>query len=89
MVNGCCTDFAGVPAWSKPCAMWWPAIGQSLPMMSGCMFLIERSFFESIGLFDERYPLYYEDTDLSVAIVSVRSSEMSGMVCFVATRSRA
>ncbi len=39
-----------------------------LPMMSGCMFLIERGFFESIGRFDERYPLYYEDTDLSVTI---------------------
>lgn len=40
----------------------------ALPMMSGCMFLVERDFFESIGLFDERYPLYYEDADLSVKI---------------------
>lgn len=39
-----------------------------LPMMSGCMFLIDRAFFESIGRFDERYPLYYEDTDLSMTI---------------------
>lgn len=40
----------------------------ALPMMSGCMFLIERAYFESIGKFDERYPLYYEDTDLSMTI---------------------
>ena len=39
-----------------------------LPMMSGCLFLVEREFFESIGKFDERYPLYYEDADLSVKI---------------------
>ena len=40
----------------------------ALPMMSGCMFLVERAFFESISRFDERYPLYYEDTDLSLTI---------------------
>jgi N-acetylglucosaminyl-diphospho-decaprenol L-rhamnosyltransferase len=48
--------------------VWTAEQPLALPMMSGCMFLIERSFFESIGRFDERYPLYYEDTDLSVAI---------------------
>ncbi len=36
-----------------------------LEMMSGCLFLMERDYFESIGLLDERYPLYYEDADLS------------------------
>ena len=40
----------------------------NLPMMSGCLFLIERDYFESLGCWDERYPLYYEDADLSVAI---------------------
>ncbi len=40
----------------------------ALPMMSGCLFLVERGYFESIGCFDERYPLYYEDADLSVTI---------------------
>jgi N-acetylglucosaminyl-diphospho-decaprenol L-rhamnosyltransferase len=40
----------------------------ALPMMSGCLFLIEREFFDRLGRFDERYPLYYEDSDLSVAI---------------------
>jgi GT2 family glycosyltransferase len=39
-----------------------------LPMMSGCLFLVERAFFERIGRFDERFPLYYEDTDLSLRI---------------------
>lgn len=40
----------------------------ALPMMSGCLFLIDRDYFESIGTWDERYPLYYEDADLSVTI---------------------
>ena len=52
----------------------WQGVWQAqqpiaLPMMSGCMFLVDRSYFESIGKFDERYPLYYEDADLSVAII--------------------
>ncbi len=37
----------------------------ALPMMSGCLFLVDRDYFASIGLMDERYPLYYEDADLS------------------------
>lgn len=48
--------------------VWTAERPLALPMMSGCMFLVERGFFESIGRFDERYPLYYEDTDLSVKI---------------------
>lgn len=48
--------------------VWEANEPKALPMMSGCLFLVERSFFESIGLFDERYPLYYEDADLSVKI---------------------
>ncbi|MFT4511765.1 MAG: GT2 family glycosyltransferase [Planctomycetota bacterium] len=52
----------------------WQRVWQSdqpvaLPMMSGCMFLVDRDYFESIGKFDERYPLYYEDADLSVKII--------------------
>jgi GT2 family glycosyltransferase len=49
-------------------AVWTAEQPLALPMMSGCLMLIERGFFESIGLFDERYPLYYEDTDLSLTI---------------------
>lgn len=37
----------------------------ALRMMSGCLFLVDRDYFASIGLMDERYPLYYEDADLS------------------------
>ena len=48
--------------------VWQAEQPVALPMMSGCLFLIERGFFESIGRFDERYPLYYEDADLSVKI---------------------
>jgi GT2 family glycosyltransferase len=48
--------------------VWSATAPIELPMMSGCMFLIERAFFERIGRFDERYPLYYEDTDLSLTI---------------------
>ncbi|MGE3175596.1 MAG: glycosyltransferase family 2 protein [Planctomycetota bacterium] len=40
-----------------------------LRMMSGCLFLVERDYFEALGLMDERFPLYYEDADLSVRIV--------------------
>lgn len=32
---------------------------------SGCCAMIKRGVFEKIGLFDERYFLYYEDNDLS------------------------
>ncbi|HEX5052806.1 MAG TPA: glycosyltransferase family 2 protein [Planctomycetota bacterium] len=48
--------------------VWAAEVPLALPMMSGCLFLIEREFFVSIGKFDERYPLYYEDSDLSVKI---------------------
>jgi len=52
-------------AWVR---VWLAEQPLALEMMSGCMFLVERGFFESIGRFDERYPLYYEDTDLSRTI---------------------
>lgn len=48
--------------------VWQAAEPLALPMMSGCLFLVDRAFFEQVGKFDERYPLYYEDADLSVAI---------------------
>jgi N-acetylglucosaminyl-diphospho-decaprenol L-rhamnosyltransferase len=48
--------------------VWAAERTRTLPMMSGCLFLIERNFFERLGRFDERYPLYFEDADLSVAI---------------------
>lgn len=33
--------------------------------LSGCAMLIKKEVFQKIGLFDERYFLYYEDADLS------------------------
>ncbi len=39
-----------------------------LPMLSGCCFLLRRTLIDEIGFFDERFPLYYEDTDLSMRI---------------------
>lgn len=50
-------------------SVWQAKQPVALPMMSGCLFLVARDYFESIGKFDERYPLYYEDADLSVAII--------------------
>ncbi|MBL8723247.1 MAG: glycosyltransferase family 2 protein [Planctomycetes bacterium] len=49
--------------------IWQAERPLALPMMSGCLFLVDREFFERIGRFDERYPLYYEDSDLSRTIV--------------------
>lgn len=47
----------------------WSAEGSAdLVQLSGCCFLMERDFIERIGFFDPRFPLYYEDTDLSVRI---------------------
>ena len=34
-------------------------------MFGGCCFLVRRELVERIGFFDERYPLYFEDTDLA------------------------
>ncbi len=48
--------------------VWNATAPMALPMMSGCLFLVERGYFETIGRFDERFPLYYEDADLSVRI---------------------
>lgn len=49
-------------------AVWEAEEPMALPMMSGCLFLMDRRFFVQIGLMDERFPLYYEDADLSVRI---------------------
>jgi GT2 family glycosyltransferase len=48
--------------------VWTATEDVTLPMLSGCCFLMLRSTVEGVGLFDERFPLYYEDTDLSVRI---------------------
>lgn len=38
----------------------------SLDFLSGCCLVVKREVFEKIGLFDERYFLYYEDVDFSL-----------------------
>ncbi|MCA8943497.1 MAG: glycosyltransferase family 2 protein [Planctomycetes bacterium] len=44
----------------------WDARGDvDMPMLSGCFFLMRKTFIDEIDFFDERFPLYYEDTDLS------------------------
>ena len=35
---------------------------------TGCCFMIRRSVLEKVGLFDQRYFLYYEDSDLSMRV---------------------
>lgn len=48
--------------------VWQATSDVSLPMLSGCCFLMRRSLIDQIGIFDEQFPLYYEDTDLSLRI---------------------
>jgi GT2 family glycosyltransferase len=48
--------------------VWCASEPVDLVQLSGCCFLMARRFVEQIGLFDPRFPLYYEDTDLSVRI---------------------
>ncbi|MEK7527674.1 MAG: glycosyltransferase family 2 protein [Patescibacteria group bacterium] len=39
--------------------------------ISGCCFLVNRRFFQEVGLFDEKYYLYLEDADLSRRAVNL------------------
>ncbi|MBK8974700.1 MAG: glycosyltransferase family 2 protein [Planctomycetes bacterium] len=63
--------------------IWTADRDVELSMLSGACFLMNRSLIDEIGFFDERFPLYYEDTDLSVRIrragrriVQVHGSEL-------------
>jgi GT2 family glycosyltransferase len=44
---------------------WTTESSLDLPMFSGCCFMMPRSVIDDIGFFDERFPLYFEDSDLS------------------------
>lgn len=64
---------AGVAAYSRrrtrdALRVWLAREPVDLDMLSGCSFLMRRDVVEEIGFFDERFPLYYEDTDLSVRL---------------------
>ena len=48
--------------------VWQSRTDVELDMLSGCCFAMWRSLIDRIGFFDERFPLYYEDTDLSLRI---------------------
>ncbi len=48
--------------------IWLATELMHLDMMSGCLFVMRRSYYEELGRLDERFPLYYEDADLSVRI---------------------
>lgn len=42
----------------------------SSPFLSGCFVFLRNSVIEEVGMFDERYFMYYEDVDLSRRIFS-------------------
>ena len=50
--------------------LWRPESDIELEMFAGWGFLIRRELVERIGFFDERYPLYFEDTDLSLRVLA-------------------
>lgn len=50
-------------AWNEHVTSLSPDVPISIPTAFGCALLIRRAVFERIGLFDERYFFYYEDTD--------------------------
>lgn len=48
--------------------VWLARAPLQLPMLSGCCFVMRRSTIDALGFFDDRFPLYYEDTDLSMRV---------------------
>ena len=57
-------------AWLRMRALHTPPRSRSVPFetgfLSGCALLIKSPVFRIVGLFDERFFLYYEDADLSL-----------------------
>ena len=47
-------------------AVWTRTDDVDEPMFGGCCFLTSREVIAQIGFFDAEYPLYFEDTDLSL-----------------------
>lgn len=59
----------GKISWIRMCAVHTPPRSHTIPFetgfLSGCAPLIKASVFRIVGLFDERFFLYYEDVDIS------------------------
>ncbi len=55
----------GLARWTDPhmVAMPIPTVATRVDWLAGASMMIRREVFESAGLFDERYFLYYEETD--------------------------
>lgn len=50
--------------------VWLAEHDVELPMFGGCCFLTSREVLARLDGFDERYPLYYEDTDLALRMAA-------------------
>ncbi|QDU69969.1 glycosyltransferase family 2 protein [Engelhardtia mirabilis] len=48
--------------------VWSAGPDLEVEMVAGCCFMLRRAVIEEVGFFDERYTLYYEDTDLSLRV---------------------
>lgn len=65
---------------AKALAVWTATEAVDLEQISGCCFVMKRSTIDQIGFFDPRFPLYYEDTDLSMRLrgAGLRMVEVTG-----------
>jgi len=52
-------------AWSQHMGEWDHAHDREVDQVIGAFFLIRRSLFESLGGFDERFFVYFEEVDIS------------------------
>ena len=58
-----------------PASEWLAQRGESVPVefdyLTGCCLLVKKKVIETIGLFDERFYLYWEDTDWILRMTEV------------------
>ena len=48
--------------------LWTAPESVELEEFAGCLLLMRRALIDRIGFFDERFPLYFEDADLSLRV---------------------